>query len=89
MALDPKRPIDWEKIAKEAATDRMRMFLELCRRGVIGGGTFIQTPFTYVKTAGGGSSIIDVKPEDYKITDAPKELPGVTDVDAPGSNKKS
>jgi hypothetical protein len=88
MALDPERPIDWEKLAKEGAKDRMSAFMEMFRCGLIDGGTVIREPFVYVKITGGGSSIIDVKPEDYKITDAPKELPGVSDVDAPGSNKK-
>lgn len=49
------------------------------------GGTFIQQPFTYGKDHG---RVIDLKPGEYSVTDAPMELPGVVDVKTRGTDNK-
>jgi hypothetical protein len=55
-------------------------------RDLYSGKTILRQPIRYGDNTG---TVIDLKPEDYSVSDIPKELMGVVDVEDSGSNKQS
>lgn len=56
--------VDWDSDARNPRNMRSQTF---------DGGTFIRHPVTYKEDRG---TVIDLKPGEYQVMDAPKELPG-------------
>jgi hypothetical protein len=82
---------DYESFAKEARRMQFQAALQLAKlcHMKFSGGTDIRCPIIYdTKTEGGGATI-DIKPGEYEIVDAPKELPGVKNAITSGTDKKS
>lgn len=85
MAQDPKRPIDWHVISDTVLQHGERSIIEMILRvAKYEMDKEFVSPIQYAPA----EPFIDLKPEDYTVADAPKELHGIQDVDAPGSDKK-
>ena len=83
MVLDPKYTIDFNILSREMDQDRLLFVNEVASLMY----ESLNQPISIFR-ATGGENVINVGPEDYKITDAPKELAEVCNVNATGSGKK-